>query len=172
MVGAVQVVGHGWILCCQGVDLRWDRTVILRSVCSLRKHQLLTRSPVWPRAWCHDSASALCLPSRWSPKSDRSDGQRSRPVWPSAAAPLVSGYCRETQSEVDITEHNCHSNHSKRRTFVIYKALESLVPSLYHSGCWFTMINISGLRFCQWLFFHSVLCFSDWGISIITADNG
>lgn len=35
MVGAVQIVGHGWILCCQGVNLRWDRIVILRSVYSL-----------------------------------------------------------------------------------------------------------------------------------------
>lgn len=32
MVGAVQIVGHGWILCCQGVNLRRDRVVILRSV--------------------------------------------------------------------------------------------------------------------------------------------
>lgn len=35
MVRAVQIVGHGWILCCQGVNLRWDRTVILRFVYSL-----------------------------------------------------------------------------------------------------------------------------------------
>lgn len=35
MVGAVQIVGHGWILCCQGVNLRWDRIVILSFVYSL-----------------------------------------------------------------------------------------------------------------------------------------
>lgn len=27
MVGAVQIVGHSWILCCQGVNLTWDRIV-------------------------------------------------------------------------------------------------------------------------------------------------
>ena len=33
MVGAVQIVGHGRILCCQGVNLIGDRIVILSSVC-------------------------------------------------------------------------------------------------------------------------------------------
>lgn len=34
MIGAVQIVGHGWVLCCQRVDLRRDRSAIVRSAYS------------------------------------------------------------------------------------------------------------------------------------------
>lgn len=174
VVGAVQIVGHGWILCCQCVNLRWERRVILRSACSSSHRQSHLFDPgldamIQPQPSGFSLAGAQNL-ANLTVREAVLFGLQQQLRWYRNTAVRRGNYWTQGLS--------------KHRIFVIYKTnktyrnvLKPLFPSMY-------LLLIYGNQYlelgCHWLssfslFSASALLFSDRGISIISiiaADNG
>lgn len=126
MVGAVQIVGHSWILCCQGVDLRWDRIVIVRTAYSLDTSYYTHTHLFDPGldAMIQPQLSGFPLTGAQN-LSDLTVGE-----------PVLFGLLQHLLwygTTIGRRSKKWTLLNHKRHTFVIYKALKSLVPPMYYS---------------------------------------
>lgn len=179
VIGAVQIVGHCWILCCQCVDLRWERTVILRSAGSFSHGQSHLFDPgldamIQPQSSGFSLAGAQNL-TNLTVREAVLFGLQQQLRWYRNTAGSRRKKRKLMNTSAALT--------SPKPTFVWFTKLTELIE-IYWSH--FFPVNVPYGNLRQSIFHNSgvvdcllsvcfqplLFCCSDWGVSINTADNG